>query len=182
LDSSDGFWRSVTLLGGASGVGAEVWADRLPLSSALRQKWAGDRAEEMALVGGEDYELVFTARPDCVRRISALGFARVVGTIVSSRRDYRRFITDAHGRFPLSSNILTVKKVPTLSRETTGEAETLALARQVGGLLKPSDWVALMGDLGSGQNCFREGLGRGALNWRGLPGAPRFPSFKFIVP
>jgi thiamine-monophosphate kinase len=90
LDSSDGFWRSVTLLGGASGVGAEVWADRLPLSSALK-KWAGDRAEEMALVGGEDYELVFTARPDCVGRISALGFAHVVGTVVSSRRGLSAF-------------------------------------------------------------------------------------------
>jgi len=85
LDSSDGFWRSVAILGEASGVGAEVWADRLPISSALHA-WAGDRAEEFALVGGEDYELVFTARPALARRIESLGFSRVVGTIVPARR------------------------------------------------------------------------------------------------
>lgn len=90
LDSSDGFWRSVAILGESSGVGAEVWADRLPLSPALR-KWAGDRAEDFALVGGEDYELVFTARPALARRIESLGFARVVGEMVSARRGVRAF-------------------------------------------------------------------------------------------
>lgn len=88
LDSSDGIWRSVAILGEASGVGADVWADRLPLSTAL-QKWAGDRAEDFALVGGEDYELVFTARPASARRIESLGFARVVGEMVPARRGVR---------------------------------------------------------------------------------------------
>ena len=90
LDSSDGFWRSVKILGEASDVGAEVWADRLPLSPALR-KWAGDRAEDFALVGGEDYELVFTARPSGARRIERMGFARAVGTIVPARRGVTAF-------------------------------------------------------------------------------------------
>lgn len=85
LDSSDGFWRSVSILGEASGVGAEVWVDQLPISPSLR-KWAGRRALDLALVGGEDYELVFTARPDCVGRLSALGFVRVVGKIVPPQR------------------------------------------------------------------------------------------------
>lgn len=85
LDSSDGFWRSVCLLAEASMVGVEVWADRLPLSRAL-QSWAGDRAENLALVGGEDYELVFAARPAMARRIESMGFARVVGKIVPARR------------------------------------------------------------------------------------------------
>lgn len=90
LDASDGFWRSVLLLGDASGVGAEVWADRLPVSPALR-KWAGDRAEDFALVGGEDYELLFTAKPAWARRIESLGFARVVGSIVPARRGLTAF-------------------------------------------------------------------------------------------
>jgi thiamine-monophosphate kinase len=85
LDSSDGFWRSVCLLGESSNVGAEVWADQLPLSKALRA-WAGDQAENWALMGGEDYELVFAARPALVRRIESMGFARVVGRIVPARR------------------------------------------------------------------------------------------------
>ncbi len=90
LDSSDGFWRSVVILAESSGVGAAVWADRLPLSSALRH-WAGDRAEEFALVGGEDYELVFTARPAAARRIESMGFARVVGEMVPARRGLTAF-------------------------------------------------------------------------------------------
>ena len=94
LDSSDGFWRSVLLLGEASHVGAEVWADRLPLSADLRT-WAGDRAGEYALVGGEDYELVFTARPASARRIESLGFARGVGRIVPAQRG---LVAYQHGR------------------------------------------------------------------------------------
>lgn len=90
LDASDGFWRSVLILGEASDVGAAVWADRLPISAAL-QRWAGDRAEDFALVGGEDYELVFTARPEAARRIESMGFARVVGEMVSPRRGVRAF-------------------------------------------------------------------------------------------
>ena len=66
---------------------------------------------------------------------------------------------DAQGRFPLASNILTIKKTPAFSRVTNGEAETLALARELGAVLKPSDWVALMGELGSGKTVFVKGLG-----------------------
>lgn len=90
LDASDGFWKSVTLLGQSSRVGAEVWTERLPLSSALR-RWAGARAVDSALAGGEDYELVFTARPASARRIESMGFARVVGKMVSSQRGVRAY-------------------------------------------------------------------------------------------
>ncbi|MBP9127454.1 MAG: thiamine-phosphate kinase [Elusimicrobia bacterium] len=90
LDASDGFWKSVTLLSDSSRVGAEVWTDRLPVSPALR-RWAGDRAEGMALVGGEDYELVFTARRETARRIESMGFARVVGSIVPSARGVKAY-------------------------------------------------------------------------------------------
>ena len=79
--------------------------------------------------------------------------------------------TDAERRFPLASNILTVKKTPALSRVTTGEAETLALARGLGAVLKPSDWVALMGGLGSGKTVFGKGLGE-ALHLEGTPRSP----------
>lgn len=85
LDASDGFWKSVTLLSESSGVGADVWTERLPVSPALR-RWAGERAADVALSGGEDYELVFTARPESARRIESMGFARAVGKIVPSAR------------------------------------------------------------------------------------------------
>jgi thiamine-monophosphate kinase len=90
-DSSDGLWKSVRLLCDASGAGAEVHADRLPVSPALAA-WAAARrrpAAVAALVGGEDYELVFTARPADARRWAAAGWARPVGTVVPRRRGIR---------------------------------------------------------------------------------------------
>jgi thiamine-monophosphate kinase len=85
LDSSDGFWRSVKILARSSGVGVRARAEALPVSSALR-RWAGSRAADFALVGGEDYELVFTVRPDAVRRVEALGWARAVGDVLPARQ------------------------------------------------------------------------------------------------
>jgi tRNA threonylcarbamoyladenosine biosynthesis protein TsaE len=63
-----------------------------------------------------------------------------------------------------------------LSRETTSEAETLALAAQLGGLLKASDWVALMGELGSGKTVFVRGL----ADVLKLEGTPRSPTFAIV--
>ncbi|HEV7214692.1 MAG TPA: thiamine-phosphate kinase [Chloroflexota bacterium] len=56
-DSSDSLVRETELLCAASGVAAWIDADLLPLSSALRATLP-DRATELALFGGEDYELV----------------------------------------------------------------------------------------------------------------------------
>jgi tRNA threonylcarbamoyladenosine biosynthesis protein TsaE len=53
---------------------------------------------------------------------------------------------------------LTVKKAPDFSRETANAEETLALARRVGALLKPGDWVGLIGEMGSGKTVFVQGL------------------------
>lgn len=82
MDASDGLWRSAWWIARASGAGARVEMDRLPLSPALKA-WAKDRrqAEEKALSGGEDYELVLTARPAAARRLEARGWARPVGRI-----------------------------------------------------------------------------------------------------
>ncbi|HRY29691.1 MAG TPA: thiamine-phosphate kinase [Elusimicrobiota bacterium] len=88
IDSSDGFWRSVRILCGMSGVGAVVHAERLPLSTALR-RWAAVRRKDpldLALVGGEDYELIFTAGPAAARRMERAGLARIVGSVVSRRQ------------------------------------------------------------------------------------------------
>jgi len=82
----------------------------------------------------------------------------------------------AKGRFPLASNILTIKKTPAFSRVTHSEADTLDLARELGALLKPSDWIALMGDLGCGKTVFVKGLGE-ALH---LEGTPRSPTFAIV--
>ena len=63
LDISDGLAQDLLHICQASGVGARIWADRIPISPAL-----GNLAQlleippwRLALVGGEDYELCFTA-------------------------------------------------------------------------------------------------------------------------
>jgi thiamine-monophosphate kinase len=54
-------------------VGAEIHADRVPLSPALRSaKGLRDAPFSYALSGGEDYELLFTVRPENVKKLLSL--------------------------------------------------------------------------------------------------------------
>jgi thiamine-monophosphate kinase len=61
MDISDGLLTDLDKLCGASGVGAEIDVNRLPLSSQLRDVFDSHRALNLALAGGDDYELLFTA-------------------------------------------------------------------------------------------------------------------------
>ncbi len=60
IDVSDGLVADLGHLCAASGVGAHVDADALPLSSSLLTLFAG-QARDLGLAGGDDYELCFTA-------------------------------------------------------------------------------------------------------------------------
>jgi thiamine-monophosphate kinase len=94
IDVSDGLAQDLAHLCEASGVGALVEADRLPLladAAALARELDRD-AIALALGGGEDYELLFTAAPDQVP--AALGTR--IGTIVN--RDRGLSVLDAQGR------------------------------------------------------------------------------------
>jgi len=61
MDVSDGLLGDLDKLCSASGVGAVVHLERLPLSAELRGRFAPEAAERLALGGGDDYELLFTA-------------------------------------------------------------------------------------------------------------------------
>jgi len=75
LDVSDGISRDLGRLCAASRVGAEVQADWLPVlpSTARAARLLGSDPIAAALHGGEEYELLFTARPHDERRVLALG-------------------------------------------------------------------------------------------------------------
>ena len=60
IDLSDGFMSDVGHILKASGVGAIVDVDAIPLSVALRESVSHEQALSYALTGGEDYELLFT--------------------------------------------------------------------------------------------------------------------------
>jgi len=63
IDVSDGLVADLGHVCRASGVGARIDADALPLSSALLTLFP-DAARGLALAGGDDYELCFTAPAD----------------------------------------------------------------------------------------------------------------------
>jgi thiamine-monophosphate kinase len=70
IDISDGLIQDLGHICQASGIGAVVWEDKLPLSTAFRA--LAERGSTDALTGGEDYELLFCARPHDRARIASL--------------------------------------------------------------------------------------------------------------
>ena len=62
IDISDGFARDLGRLCDSSGCGAEIWENRLPLVELDADRDRRPSALELALYGGEDYELLFTVR------------------------------------------------------------------------------------------------------------------------
>ncbi len=60
IDLSDGLWQDLGHILDASRAAAEIDADSIPLSAAYRAAIGDD--PELALGGGEDYELLFCAR------------------------------------------------------------------------------------------------------------------------
>lgn len=88
IDVSDGLSADLGQLARASGVGALLRADALPLSRALYALAGEERAREFALGGGDDYELLFTvpiARRDQLAALQGSGAPAVhcIGEIVA---------------------------------------------------------------------------------------------------
>jgi thiamine-monophosphate kinase len=84
IDLSDGLVQDLEHVCAASGVGAELELEAIPLAPALR-RLARDAALELALHGGEDYELLFTAPARKRAAIEALASPApvVIGRIVA---------------------------------------------------------------------------------------------------
>ncbi len=89
IDISDGMLADAGRLSAASGCGAVLDYDQLPLSKALVDAVGLTRAREFALTGGDDYELLFSVPP---QRLDSLlrdvpperWMYRRVGTLVSA--------------------------------------------------------------------------------------------------
>jgi thiamine-monophosphate kinase len=64
IDLSDGLISDLTHICNASGVGANLVLDALPLSTILKETLPEEEAITLALSGGDDYELLFTVSED----------------------------------------------------------------------------------------------------------------------
>ncbi len=96
IDVSDGLLMDTHHLLEESGVGALIWEERIPLSGSYIKNIHpySEDPYNLALTGGEDYELLFTASPEKRKKISSLSLAlRVpithIGEIVSAKRRLR---------------------------------------------------------------------------------------------
>ena len=73
MDLSDGLSDAVYQVSEASGVGARIDADALPIDAAARELFASRGVDPIAeaITGGDDYELLFTVRPRTRSRLAA---------------------------------------------------------------------------------------------------------------
>ncbi len=87
IDLSDGLLGDLGHILEASGVGARLEAGALPLSVALRAALPEPREQQdLALTGGEDYELLFTVPPQHEAAVAVLSCAELPLTRIGSIR------------------------------------------------------------------------------------------------
>ena len=72
IDVSDGLYADIGKLLAASRAGGRIDIGHLPLSSSLTAILGDDEATRIALGGGDDYEIAFSASPDKARAIGEL--------------------------------------------------------------------------------------------------------------
>lgn len=71
VDISDGLLADLGHICEGSGVGAELEAAQLPRSPALRELHGEDESLQLALSGGDNYELCFTVPPERVAQVQS---------------------------------------------------------------------------------------------------------------
>ena len=86
IDTSDGLISDLSHICKASHVSARIEADRVPIQSVLKTNFGG-RALELALSGGEDYELLFTASAETITKVKMAASCPVtiIGDIIADK-------------------------------------------------------------------------------------------------
>jgi len=98
IDISDGLIQDLGHICKASRVGARIEIDRVPIQPEVKANF-GDEALELALSGGEDYELLFTAGTEVVDKVKKAASCpvTVIGKIVADETSQITLI-DKEGR------------------------------------------------------------------------------------
>ena len=86
IDISDGLISDLNQICKASQVSARIEVDRVPIQPTVKANF-GDKALELALSGGEDYELLFTASTEVINKVRATAPCpiTVIGEIVADK-------------------------------------------------------------------------------------------------
>lgn len=84
IDISDGMISDLSHICQASKVGARIQVDLVPVHPAVKDNFK-DKSLEMALSGGEDYELLFTASTETINRVKKIVTCpiTVIGEVVA---------------------------------------------------------------------------------------------------
>ena len=102
IDISDGLSSDLTHLCHASGVGARINADQMPIDPSLAAQFPTNECLQIALNGGEDFELLFTADEKKISDANIDGISRI-GDITANEgkieliRDDRPLILEPKG-------------------------------------------------------------------------------------
>jgi len=86
IDISDGLIQDLSHICKASQVDARIEIDRIPVQPEVKANF-GDRALELALSGGEDYELLFTGSTEAIDKVKKAASCPVtiIGEIVTDK-------------------------------------------------------------------------------------------------
>ena len=86
IDISDGLISDLSHVCEASQVSARIEVDRVPIEPEVRANF-GDKSLELALAGGEDYELLFTGSSEVVDKVKKAASCpiTVIGEIVADK-------------------------------------------------------------------------------------------------
>ena len=86
IDISDGLIQYLGHICKASQVGAQIETDRVPIQPEVKANF-GDKALELALSGGEDYELLFTGSTEVIDKVkkATLCPITVIGEIIADK-------------------------------------------------------------------------------------------------
>ncbi|UCB42210.1 MAG: thiamine-phosphate kinase [Dehalococcoidales bacterium] len=97
IDISDGLIADLDHICQASRVGARIEADRVPVALPVQASF-GERALGLALAGGEDYELLFTASADRVEKVRKAATCPIcaIGEVVIDDK-HRVMLVDSQG-------------------------------------------------------------------------------------
>lgn len=99
MDVSDGLISDLNHICKASRVSARINADKLPIHPIVKSKFK-EEATDLALSGGEDYELLFMAPTDIMGKVeNALSCpVTIIGEVMAEDYLGKAHIVDSHGK------------------------------------------------------------------------------------